>query len=288
MSDIVVAHLEWMKGERYAQRSMDERQKLLQSVERKLPNGLDEVCTTDLETFEDTAGWSAWTRHTYHSHLAGFFRWAAAEEWMSCDPTIGMKAPPCGQSKPKPITQAEIRIILTQSDDPWLAASMLGIFAGLRSSEMADLRREDVTEEYVHVRHGKGDKERYVDTSAVLWRFVKDRPAGPLVRRSYGRGGVTGRWLSSHQQKHWKSIGLPHVHLHRLRHTFCSQMLAAGHDALILRDMMGHSSVLTTQGYAEVPKGLRRRAIDSLDGLMTGAVTNLPATAMNIGAPAGR
>lgn len=268
MSDIVVAHLDWMKGEQYSQRSIDERAKLLHMLQRRLPKGFEEVFTADLEAFQNTADWSPWTRHTYHSHIVGFFRWAAAEGEMSCDPTVGMRTPPAGMSRPKPITRAEVRTILARSDDPWLTASMLALLAGLRASEIADIRREHITPEYVHVLHGKGGKERFVDTSAALWRFVASRPAGPLVRRPYGRGGVTGRWLSSHQQVHWRSLGLPHVHLHRLRHTFCTEMLAAGHDALVLRDLMGHSSVLTTQGYGLVGADQRRRAIASLDALV--------------------
>jgi len=53
-----------------------------------------------------------------------------------------------------------------------------------------------------------------------------------------------------------------------LRHTFCSAMLAAGHDALILRDLMGHASVVTTQGYAHVTSTQRRRAVASIDALL--------------------
>ena len=268
MSDIVAAHLDWMKGERYSERSISERGKFLRMLERRLPHGLDDVWVTDLEAFQNTAGWSPWTRHSYHSHMVGFYRWAAADGWLSCDPTETIPTPPSGQSRPKPITRAEVRIILTRSEDPWLTASMLALLAGLRASEIADIRRQDIDPEYVHVVRGKGGRERWVETSATLWRFVKNRPAGPLVRRPYGRGCVTGRWLSSHQQIHWRSIGLPHVHLHRLRHTFCTEMLAAGHDALALRDLMGHSSVLTTQGYAQVGADQRRRAIASLDALM--------------------
>jgi len=65
-----------------------------------------------------------------------------------------------------------------------------------------------------------------------------------------------------------EEIGLAHLHLHMLRHTFCSAMLAAGHDALILRDLMGHASVVTTQGYAHVTSTQRRRAVASIDALL--------------------
>jgi Site-specific recombinase XerD len=144
---------------------------------------------------------------------------------------------------------------------------MLGLFAGLRSSEMAGCRREHITAEFVHVVRGKGGKERWVDTSRTLWAYVKALPRGPLLIRDNGQP-ATGRWLSSQQYRHWRAIGLPHVHNHRLRHTFCTEMLDQGSDSMIVRDMMGHASVQTTQGYAGIKASARRRAIESLDDLV--------------------
>jgi integrase len=169
--------------------------------------------------------------------------------------------------RPEPVTPAELATALRATGEPWLTTIMLGVGAGLRASEMAAIRREDITEEYVHVRCGKGGKERFVDTCGALWAFVQDRPAGFLVRRPDGRP-VTGAWLSSKQSLHWRSIGLPGWHLHRLRHTFCTTMWQAGNDPLVVRDLMGHASVATTQGYAQAARGAYRQAVATIDALL--------------------
>src|SRR5574342_509261 len=149
---------------------------------------------------------------------------------------------------------------------------MLGIGAGLRAGELAEIERDYITPELTHIWRGaKGGKERYVETCPTLWTWVCSRPPGLLVLRPDGRP-VTGRWLSARQQAHWRRIGLPDWHLHRLRHTFCSVMWdevgPGGVDPLAIRDLMGHESLATTQGYARVRAAARRRAVAAVEALL--------------------
>ena len=229
---------------------------------------LDDVWPDDLKTFEANPNWSRWTIHTYHSHLVGFYQWAASRGWLTCDPTEELPTPPSGVARPKPVDHGELQHAIAHSPDPWLTCIYLGVGAGLRAAEMAAIRREDVTADYVHVREGKGGRERYVDTCAALWAFIRSKPPGLLVRLARG-GAATAHWLSGEQQQHWRKIGLPGWHLHRLRHTFCTAMWKAGHDPLAIRDLMGHSSITTTQGYAQTTG--RRAAVSAVDELLMGA-----------------
>jgi integrase/recombinase XerD len=272
-SDIVDAHVHWMEREReprFAQRTIHDRQRLISQLERALPNGFDCVYRDDVEAFIYRDGLSQWTSHTYYSHIVGFFRWAADSDdpWLTFDPTAGMKPPPEGPSMPKPISIDDLRQALRQSTEPWITVVMLAAFAGLRASEIADLTREDVTVEYVHVRNGKGGKARWIDTSPELWDYIRDRPPGPLVSNPHTGEPVTGRWLSARQWKYWRSIGLPHVHWHRLRHTFGTELVDAGNDLLVVRDLMGHRSVATTQIYVKAAARRRRSAVASLGHML--------------------
>jgi len=275
MHKLLDAHCEWMVSERYSARTIRDRRKVLHHAHNHLPRGLDDVWAHEIQSYLYRPGLSVWTIHTYYSHLAGFYRWAERYEWLSYDPTAELPIPPSGAFLPKPLAPDEIRAILDHSTEPWLTASILALGAGLRASEIADLDRADVSESYVHVRAGKGNKPRLIETTDTVWRHVRGRPPGPLVVRPYGRGSVTGAWLSSRQRAHWLSLGMPHVHLHRLRHTFCTAMLDAGHDSMILRDLMGHASVLTTQGYALVSSARRRAAVSAVDAFVSGARAGL-------------
>lgn len=267
MNDIVQAHIDWMAEQSYSSKTIADRRRVLVHADAHLPRGIDDVYPVEIRTYVRKRDWSVWTAHTYHCHLSRFYRQAFEAGLMSADPMAGMKPPPCGRCRPKPVSPAELHQALDRSDDPFHTAIMLAVGAGLRASEIADIRRQDVTEEYVHVRRGKGGKERYVDTCTVLWDYLKDRPLGPLLRRCYGCP-VTGHWLSSVQHAHFAAIGLPQLHWHRFRHTFCTVMLQAGNDALVLRDLMGHESVVTTQGYAETAASQRRLALTAVDHLL--------------------
>jgi integrase/recombinase XerC len=271
MTQSIAAHLEWMRGEHYGENSIHDRGKCLRLAARHLPRGLYDVWPREISAFLHRPGLSAWTSHTYYGHLAGFYRWLHELGEITYDPTEDVPTPTGGQARPKPVAPDELRHALARSSDMWRTAIILAVGAGLRASEIAELERRDVTREHVHVRHGKGGRERYIETCDTVWTWVRDRPAGALVRRPYGRGDVTGKYLSCAQRRHWCSIGLPHWHLHRLRHTFCTAMLAAGHDALVLRELMGHASVVTTQGYALVTSDQRRNAVGAIDALIAGA-----------------
>jgi integrase/recombinase XerC len=271
MSDIIEAHLEYLEREQKAKTTLNERRIFLKCAHRELPHGLDGgrvgVYDTDITAFLANPDWARSTARTYFVYFRQFYRWAVNEGWMSSDITAGMKAPSLGRFRPKPVALAELLIALRLSPEPWFSCIMLGIGAGLRASELATIRREDITPEFVHVRHGKGDKERWVDTSYALWDFVCERPSGLLVRDANG-AAVTGKWLSGRQQRHWRSIGLPHWHLHRLRHTFCTTAWRSNADPLAVRDLMGHVSIATTQLYVEPEPSERRRALSAIDALL--------------------
>jgi integrase len=267
MNDLIDAHLDWMAREGYSSTSIEDRRQVLTCLNRRLRHGLDDTDSDEITAYLTNPNWSRWTAHTYRAHLSGFYSWGVAEGELIGDPMTAVPKMPNGSRRPKPITPLELAQALQRSGEPYRTGIMLAVGAGLRSSEMAACRREDVTEEFVHVRRGKGGKERWVETCAALWEHVREKPSGLLLRRPYGRP-VTGAWLSSHQRRHWVSIGLPQIHWHRLRHTFCTAMLQAGHDALVLRDLMGHASVATTQIYALPAAEQRRNAVAAVDALI--------------------
>jgi integrase len=280
MSEIIDAHLQWMEDERYAPSSILDRRRTLYRADHALPRGLCDVYTHELRTYLNQARWSAWTMHTYDQHLRGFYGWAYRSRWLTLDPMAELRSPPGGAFLPKPLTATELRLALDRSAHSplWYTCIILGVGAGLRAAEMAGLRREDVTDEYLHVRRGKGGKARMVTTCPAVWAHLANHPGGPVLRRAYSDAPVTGNYLSSAQAAHWRSIGLPQIHLHRLRHTFATVMYEADQDALVIRDLMGHTSVATTQGYALVSGRKRGRAVAAVDAVLTALASRTPAS----------
>jgi integrase len=269
---MVEAYLHWMTKppQHYSPVSVAHRRRVLYRAAH-VNGGLDEIDPSWVDRYIWRADLSGWSRRTYYTALHGLCAWAYAHGWLSYDPTEDTKVPPPGSYRAKSVTVAQLRYALAHAEDPWLTLVILGAGAGLRASEAAAADREDVTQDWVHVRHGKGDRERWVGTAHAVWTHVKDRPPGPLLRHPRTGRRVSGNWVSSAQRAAFDALGLPDLHPHRLRHTFAQVMYDAGTDLLVIRDQMGHASVATTQGYLQTTDDKRRRGVDAVDEALGGS-----------------
>jgi site-specific recombinase XerD len=134
--------------------------------------------------------------------------------------------------------------------------------AGLRSQEAIDLDLGDVDFEQEAVRvRGKGGKERVVplgeEAAHLLARYLQD--ARPQLARGAENAlflSVRGRRLDTSTLRRL----LPHPH--RLRHAFATHLLEGGADLRVIQELLGHSSLSTTQVYSHVDGRRLRRVYD--------------------------
>jgi site-specific recombinase XerD len=136
--------------------------------------------------------------------------------------------------------------------------------AGLRSAEAValDLADVDFEQELVHVRSGKGGKDRVVPLGeeAADWvaRYLRD--ARPLLARGANDAlflSATGKRLDTSTLRRL----VPHPH--RLRHAFATHLLEGGADLRTIQELLGHSSLSTTQVYSHVDARRLRKVYDS-------------------------
>jgi integrase/recombinase XerD len=134
--------------------------------------------------------------------------------------------------------------------------------AGLRSAEAVglDLGDVDFEQEHVHVRNGKG-KERVVPLGEEAARLVADylREARPQLARGAENAlflSVRGRRLDTSTLRRL----IPHPH--RLRHAFATHLLEGGADLRTIQELLGHSSLSTTQMYSHVDARRLRKVYD--------------------------
>jgi site-specific recombinase XerD len=134
--------------------------------------------------------------------------------------------------------------------------------AGLRSAEAVrlDLGDVDFEREQLHVR-GKGGKERIVPLGEEAAHFVarylhEARPA-------LARGAENALFLSSRGHRlDTSTLRRVFSHPHRLRHAFATHLLEGGADLRTIQDLLGHSSLSTTQLYSHVDGRRLRRVYD--------------------------
>jgi integrase/recombinase XerD len=147
--------------------------------------------------------------------------------------------------------------------------------AGLRVSEVAALKVGDIDSDrmVIHVRKGKGSKDRFVMLSEQLlgilraywrierpyeWLFPGVDPGRPITPRALQyacRAAVEGAKLDKK------------VTVHTLRHCFATHLLERGVDIRVIQDLLGHRQITSTSRYARVAVNTIRQIQSPLEHL---------------------
>ncbi|HRY11525.1 MAG TPA: site-specific tyrosine recombinase XerD [Candidatus Nanopelagicales bacterium] len=220
------------------------------------------------------AGLSASSVRRTVSSVRGLFRYLGAEGLIDVDPTEDVASPSMPLRLPKALSVHDT-VAMVESCDP---GTILGIRdralleflygSGARISEAVEMTADalDLQTRSVLLR-GKGGKQRRVPigsyaAAALEAYLVRSRPV-LLTKRKAGRvprevflnmrGGVLSRQsaygiVSAAAQR----AGVPEVSPHTLRHSFATHLLEGGADVRVVQELLGHSSVTTTQIYTKV------------------------------------
>ncbi len=205
--------------------------------------------------------------------IRAFYDFLVDEFNFPSNPAEELKVPKHPRRLPNTLTQSEVaQLIASVEKSPqrvWAlrAKAMLEVAygAGLRVSEILNLKTSDIdtTERFVRVM-GKRSKERIVPLGEPAIRAVKDYLN--IARPHYSRGKTSpylflnrrGRQLT--RMGFWKILktcltlsGLNRrVTPHTLRHSFATHLLEGGADLRVVQELLGHSSITTTQIYTHI------------------------------------
>lgn len=182
------------------------------------------------------------------------------------------------QRLPTVLAGGEVERLLTALQRPKYRVFFTTVYAtGLRVSEACRLETRDIdaARGVIHVRQGKGQKERFVMLSPRLLSILRtywsvERPPAPWLFAS-----SAGRCLNADMAR--KALKLaaqmagidkkvtPHV----LRHSFATHLLDGGTDLRVIQVLLGHSSIKSTTRYARVSTELIAKTKSPLDRLAT-------------------
>ncbi len=186
-----------------------------------------------------------------------------------------IRAPKIGKSLPKPIHIAAAKR-LTDADErageereTWVLVRDAAVMAllygsGLRISEALSLKRRDVPlpgKGDVLTVTGKGNKTRMVPVLSNVLQLIADYVAicphalpqeGPIFIGARG-GPLSPRIIQLTMQRLRGALGLPDSATpHALRHSFATHLLSRGGDLRAIQELLGHSSLSTTQIYTGI------------------------------------
>ena len=203
--------------------------------------------------------------------VRGIHKYWLLENLTNADPAAGVKPPKAPRRLPKAITVAQVESLLNAvgGEDPIAvrdrAILELLYATGARITEIVSLDLDDLVEPTLLRVLGKGSKERIVPVgryaqTALEAYLVRTRPLlavngkGTPALFLNQRGGRLSR-QSAWQIIHDASIAakLPgEISPHTLRHSFATHLLEGGADVRVVQELLGHSSVATTQIYTLV------------------------------------
>lgn len=228
----------------------------------------------------DIRGWVArlWQRRLQPrsleralSSIRTYFSFLVAEGIVHANPAIAVPLPRKEHSQPEVVDRYAIEDLLESFPDTAAGRRDLAMIevlygAGLRVGELVSLNMDDLslTDRLLRVR-GKGRKERIVPfgrraadaVRAYLphragWRKVSGDGDEPLFVNQRG-GRLSDRSVRRIlNEAVRRTADLHRLHPHALRHAFATHLLEAGMDLRAIQELLGHSSLATTQVYAGV------------------------------------
>ena len=146
---------------------------------------------------------------------------------------------------------------------------------GLRCGEVRNLHIGDIDLErrMLHIRQGKGNKDRIVPLGIMLQRGIKtyietQRPKTFLFEGNDGEAFSQrgAQWVISQAIKK-TSIVKQDVSLHTLRHSYATHLLEQGVSILAIKELLGHAHITTTMVYLHLARPSLAQVISPLDTL---------------------
>jgi integrase/recombinase XerD len=152
-------------------------------------------------------------------------------------------------------------------------ALILFLYAsGCRISEALEVQRKDIVDGWLKIRYAKGEKERMVPLAPAainaLDEWLKRKDPGSSYLWINNRGERLSRISGYKIVKKYLGVS-PHV----LRHSFASALILGGADLRVVQELLGHSSLMTTQIYTHIEKEQLQQTVSRYHPMRRDAIT---------------
>lgn len=204
------------------------------------------VTTADLEEYmAQRRHLSAESLKSIRAAFRSFYRWAAREHLIVTSPADALERIPIPRVMPRLAPDDQVQLALLTATDQQRAMVLLGRLACLRLTELTTLHMKHREDDILRVT-GKGEKQRLVPIADDLMPILLK------LERSQGYGYYfPGRWGGNmHPQSVNKIITrVTGTNPHSLRHAGATAAYRATRNLRAVQELLGHSSLATTQRY---------------------------------------
>lgn len=214
--------------------------------------------------------------------VKGFFKYLSANKEITSNPSLAISSPKNPKRLPKVVSYDEIKKMLTSKLTTKEKALFELLYAtGLRVSELTNLEIKNIDLKNNLIRTiGKGSKERLVPLgkmakNAVI-AYIKERELelsanfGSGAKREYlflndKFNKISRQWVYCFIKKQGELINKK-ISPHTIRHSFATHLLENGADLRAVQELLGHSSVVTTQLYTHISKKRLKEVYFKING----------------------
>lgn len=226
------------------------------------PVYLEDITQEDVEEYlyylKEVKGYQPISRKRVLGSMRSFFGYAYKSEW--CDKNVTAKLEPikCQQKERQHLSEGEVNQFLNAIQHKLIRlVGQTLYFTGMRISECLNLQVDDVDleENLIHIRHGKGNKDRFVPINAKLKELLVDYTENWRVNSNYFfatriSGSLSPTRVAKVFSDTRKSLGWKkQVTAHILRHSFASKLVKNDVHLVKISKLLGHSSLKTTSIY---------------------------------------
>lgn len=200
-----------------------------------------DISTADLTSWMADKNWSPVTRGNHRRAWCGLWRWARRAGYLSRIVPEGLTSPAADDAVPGILTPAQGIAMLTaaiKTAKDLVAYLAVGMFAGLRSSELSSIEWGDISDTHIRVvpSVAKARRQRLVPVSANLRAIL-------AARRGSGRiAPFCRRQAAAKLARCAKKAGIESWPHNALRHSYASYHLALGKNAAETAHNMGHTT----------------------------------------------
>ncbi len=193
------------------------------------------------------------------------------------DLVVNVHRPKKNKKLPKVLSEEEIsRLFNSVSNKKHRLILQITYASGLRVSEVVRLKLEnfDFDRKLIHIKQGKGKKDRYTILSQVVINNLKEYIRFMEPNEWLFPGAKPGTHINerSVQKVFDKAVAKAKISkkvtVHTLRHSFATHLLERGTDLRYIQELLGHASTKTTEIYTHVTRGKLSNIQSPLDSIM--------------------
>jgi integrase len=163
------------------------------------------------------------------------------------------------------LSDAEIDALVAACKNPLQDIVVIALNTGMRQSEILNLKwaQVDLEQGYITVIKTKSGKQRKIPMNESVRNVLKSRHGNGIL--VFGKSIKPEGAVRSGFAVACRKAGIGHCRFHDLRHTFATRLVLAGVSLPVVKELLGHASIVTTMRYAHLTPESKRSAVELIN-----------------------